>query len=39
MREWAHASSLKNSENLARWRASSVECESAETFMLMRKIK
>ena len=37
--DWAWEQSLKNSENLARWRASSVECESAETFMLMRKIK
>ena len=39
MREWPHARSLKNVEYLARWRGSSVGCEAAEVFMLMREIR
>lgn len=39
MREWPHARSIKNVENLARWRGSSVGCEAAESFMLIREIR
>jgi len=39
MREWPHARSLKNVENLAMWRGSSVGCEAAEAFMLIREVR
>jgi len=39
MREWPHPRSLKNVENLARWRGSSVGCQAAEAFMLIREIR
>jgi N-acetylglucosamine malate deacetylase 1 len=36
MREWPHPRSLKNIEYLARYRGSSIGCEYAEGFMLLR---
>jgi len=39
MRDWPHARSLKNVENLAMFRGSSVGCESAEAFMLIREVR
>jgi len=39
MREWPHARSIINIENLARWRGSSVGHKAAEAFMLMREIR
>ncbi|MBT5400051.1 PIG-L family deacetylase [bacterium] len=38
MRTWPHARSLQNIEHLARYRGSSVGCEAAEAFMLLRTI-
>jgi len=37
MREWPHPRSLKAVEHLARWRGSSIGCEAAEAFMLVRE--
>lgn len=37
MREWPHARSLINVRSLAMWRGSSVGCEAAEAFMLIRE--
>jgi len=39
MREWPHPRSIKNIENLAKYRGSSVGCEFAESFMLLRLSK
>ena len=39
IREWPHARSLLNVENLARWRGSSIGCEAAEAFMLIREVR
>lgn len=39
MRKWPHARSIKNIEFQARWRGSSVGCDAAEAFMLLREIK
>lgn len=39
MRKWPHARSIQNIEFQARWRGSSVGCEAAEAFMLLREIK
>jgi len=39
MREWPHARSLRNVQNLAQWRGSSVGCAAAEAFMLIRDIR
>jgi len=39
MRSWPHARSIENLENLLRWRGSSIGCEAAEAFMLIRKIQ
>ena len=39
MREWPHPRSLKNIEYLARYRGSSIGCELAEGFMLLRFIQ
>jgi N-acetylglucosamine malate deacetylase 1 len=38
MREWPHARSLRNIEYLAHYRGSSVGCETAEAFILLRNI-
>ena len=38
MREWPHPRSLKAVKHLARWRGSSIGCEAAEAFMLIREI-
>lgn len=39
MREWPHPRSIKNIEYLAKYRGSSVGCEFAESFMLLRLCK
>ena len=39
MREWPHPRSLKNIEYVAQWRGSSIGCEFAEGFMLLRLIQ
>jgi len=38
MRTWPHPRSLKAVEHLARWRGSSVGCEAAEAFILLREV-
>ena len=38
MRNWPHPRSIKAVEYLARWRGSSMGCEAAESFMLLRNI-
>ena len=38
MRTWPHARSLQAVEHLARWRGSSVGCEAAEAFILLREV-
>ena len=38
IRKWPHARSIKAVENLAHWRGSSVGCEAAEAFMLVRQL-
>ena len=38
MQEWPNARSIKALEYLARWRGSTVGCEAAEAFMLIREI-
>ena len=39
IRDWPHARSLRNIRCLAEWRGSSVGCESAEGFILLRAIQ
>jgi len=39
VREWPHPRSLKNVENTARWRGSSVGFDAAEAFMLLRELR
>jgi N-acetylglucosamine malate deacetylase 1 len=39
MREWPHARSVQSVEHLARWRGSSVGCDAAEAFILLRELK
>jgi len=39
MREWPHARSLRNVENLAQWRGSSIGYKAAEAFMLIREVR
>jgi N-acetylglucosamine malate deacetylase 1 len=39
MREWPHARSLKNIEHMARCRGSSVGCDAAEAFILLRELR
>ena len=38
MRPWPHSRSLQAVEHLARWRGSSVGCEAAEGFILLREV-
>ena len=38
MHEWPHARSIKAVEHLANWRGSTIGCEAAEAFMLIRNI-
>ena len=38
MRTWPHSRSLQAVEHLARWRGSSVGCEAAEAFILLREV-
>jgi len=39
MKEWPHARSIQSVKHLARWRGSSVGCDAAEAFILLREIK
>jgi len=39
VRKWPHPRSLKNVENTAKWRGSSVGYDAAEAFMLLREIR
>ena len=38
MRTWPHSRSLQAVEHLARWRGSTVGCEAAEAFILLREV-
>ena len=38
MRSWPHSRSIEAVRNLARWRGSSMGCEAAEAFIMVREI-
>ena len=39
MRSWPHSRSIKNVENLAKWRGSSSGMKAAEAFIIIRDLK
>jgi len=39
MRSWPHSRSIKNVENLAKWRGSSSGMKAAEAFIIIRDLR